>query len=274
MIKIPNRVFERLSSGIKKFQPIISSAKSRDVNESDTVIIITDLFSEIFGYDKYSEITSEFSIRSTYCDLATKIDGKPQILIEIKAIGLELKDSFVKQAIDYAANQGIDFVILTNSVLWKVFRVSFGKPINHELVVEFDFLNLNSKYADDIEKLYFISKEGWLKSSLYDYHSQRQVLSRFYLGAMILTDSVIDCIRKELRKISPDIKIDSEQIRKAIGLEVLKREVVEGEKAEDARKKLNKALNKAIKNKGEKSSEMEKTLNATTGEIDTEEIIT
>ena len=76
MPQVPNKVAERLAAGIKRFQPILASAKSRDVGESDTVIIITDMLSEVFGYDKYSEITSETSIRGTWCDLALKIDGQ------------------------------------------------------------------------------------------------------------------------------------------------------------------------------------------------------
>jgi hypothetical protein len=36
----------------------------------------------VFGYDKYSEVTSEFAIRGTYCDLAIKIDGALKTLIE------------------------------------------------------------------------------------------------------------------------------------------------------------------------------------------------
>jgi len=95
--QVPSKVAARLSSAIKRFQPIIASAKSRDANESDTVIIVTDMLSEVFGYDKYSEITSECSIRGTWCDLAIKIDGTFEYLIEVKAIGLELKDSYTNK---------------------------------------------------------------------------------------------------------------------------------------------------------------------------------
>lgn len=249
MATIPQKVNERLSQGIKRFQTILSNAKSRDVNESDTVIIVTDMLSEIFGYDKYSEITSEFSIRSTFCDLATKINGKVQLLIEVKAIGLELKDNYVKQAVDYAVNQGIDFVVLTNGIIWKAFKVAFTKPIDQELVFEIDFLQISHKNTEDIEKLFLVSKEGWLKSTLYEFHSQKQALSRFFLGAMIMSDSVVEVIRRELKKISPDIKITSDQIRNVVYQEVLKREVVEGEKAEEAKKKINKALSKYSKSK-------------------------
>lgn len=249
MANIPTKVYDRLSAGIKKFQPILNNAKNRDVNESDTVIVITDMLSEIFGYDKYSEITSEFMVRSTYCDLAIKLDSKIAFLLEVKAIGLELKDNFVKQAVDYAANQGIDFVVLTNGVLWKVFKIAFTKPIDQELVFEFDFLSLNFKNADDIEKLSLLSKEGWLKSFLYDYHSQKQALSKFFLSALILSDPIADVIRRELRKIAPDVKVTSDQIKEVILKEVLKREVIEGEKADEAKKKINKVFNKIIKSK-------------------------
>jgi hypothetical protein len=102
---IPKKVAERLVSGIKRFQPILAAAKTRDVGEADTVTIVKDMLADVFGYDKYAEITSEFAIRGTYCDLATKIDGTLQTLIEVKAIDFDLKDQHVKQAVDYAANQ-------------------------------------------------------------------------------------------------------------------------------------------------------------------------
>src|SRR5450759_4940280 len=105
---IGTRLTERLSAGIKRFQPILAAAKARDVNESDTSVIVADILAEVFGYDKYNEITRELCIRGTYCDLATRIDCKFQMIIEVKAIGLELKESHIKQAVDYAANQGID----------------------------------------------------------------------------------------------------------------------------------------------------------------------
>ena len=70
------------------------------------------MLAAVFGYDKYSEVTSEFSIRGTYCDLATKLDGVVQTLIEVKAVGYDLKEAHTKQAIDYAANQGVDWVLL------------------------------------------------------------------------------------------------------------------------------------------------------------------
>ena len=82
---------------------------------------------------------------------------------------------------------------------------------------------------------------------LSEYHTQRQALSRFFVGAMLLTDPVLDVIRRELRRVSPDVKIDADQIRTVLSSEVIKRDVLEGDKAEEARKKITRAANKALR---------------------------
>jgi hypothetical protein len=247
MATISNKVKERLVAGIKKYQPILAAAKARDVNESDTVTIIKDLLADVFGYEKYSEITSEFAIRGTFVDLAIRLDGALQMLIEVKAIGIDLKDAHTKQAIDYAANQGLEWVALTNGDNWHMYKVTFGQPIGQELVFEFDFLGLNAKNMGDIETLYLLTKEGFGKSVLGEYHAQRQALSRYFIGAMLLTEPVLDVIRRELRRISPDVKIDSEQISEVLTQEVLKRDVLEGDKADEARRRITKAANRALR---------------------------
>src|SRR5438105_11571854 len=93
MATLPKKVTERLIAGIKRFQPIVSASKARDDGEADTVMVVTDMLGEVFGYDKYSEVTAEHAIRGTFCDLATKLDGTIQALVEVKAVGLELKGS-------------------------------------------------------------------------------------------------------------------------------------------------------------------------------------
>ena len=241
MTSIPKRVADRISAGIKRFQPILSAARSRDVNESDTVVIVTDLLQEIFGYNKYTEITSEHMIRGTFCDLAVKLNGRLEFLIEVKAIGLDLKEQFVKQAVDYAANQGVEWVALTNGVTWRVYRVTFAKPISNELVVDLDLLSISHRNADHLNLVGLLAKEGWQKARLGDYHLQRQALSRFTLGALLLTEPVVELLRREIRKMAPEVKIDARQISEVLQAEVLKREVLEGEKADSARKQVARA---------------------------------
>lgn len=257
MVAVPKKVAERLVAGIKRYQQILAAAKARDVGEADTVTIIKDMLADVFGYDKYSDVTSEHSIRGTFCDLAIKIDNQLQTLIEVKAIGIDLKDQHVKQAIDYAANQGVDWVLLTNGIVWRVYHLIFAKPIDQELVLEIDFCALNTRNQSDIELVYLWCKEGWQRSVLGEYHTQRQALSRFFLGAMLQTEPVLDVIRRELRRVSPDVRIDADQIRDVLINEVIKREVMEGDKAEEAKKKIARAANKALRATPVKSAKMQ-----------------
>lgn len=250
-MSIPNRIAERLSAGLRRFQPILTSAKSRDVNESDTSMIVTDMLAELCGYDKYHEVTRELCIRGTFCDLATRIDGKFQMIIEVKAIGLDLKDAHVKQAVDYAANQGIEWVALTNGNLWKVFKVIFAKPIDAEPVLDIDLLSLSSKRTADLESLYLLTRESMLKAGLYAYHDHLQATNKFYLAAVVLSDPVLETVRRELRRLS-DVKVEVEELREALKKEVIKREVIEGEKADGARKKVVKSANKTLRIRKEK----------------------
>lgn len=247
MSRVPQKVADRIASGLKRFQPILQSAQARDINESDTVVIVADILQYVLGFDKYSEITSEHSIRSTFCDLAIKLDGHLALLLEVKSIGLGLKDNHIKQAVDYAANQGCDWVVLTNGVIWHCYRVGYGKPITHELVLDINLLNLNPKKQSDIELLWLISREGVLKSGLAEYFSQREVLSRFTLGALLMSDTVLDLLRRELRRISPDARIETSEICTVLTTEVMKREVLEGEKAAAAKRVVARAASRTLR---------------------------
>jgi hypothetical protein len=81
-----------------------------------------------------------------------------------------------------------------------------------------------------------------------------KALSRFSISAMLLTEPVLTILRRELKRVSPDVKIDVDQIRAVLEKEVLKREVVEGDKADEARKRISRAASKSLRSKSEKSS--------------------
>jgi len=87
MANIPAVVSKRLIANIPKFKKILENARKRDVNESDTVTIVTDMLEQVFGFDKYSEITREFKTKGLRCDFAIKSGEEIEYLLEVKAIG-------------------------------------------------------------------------------------------------------------------------------------------------------------------------------------------
>jgi predicted type IV restriction endonuclease len=244
MASIPKKVAERFNRAIPKFQKVLQIAKDRDVNESDTVSVLNDILGELFGYDKYLEVTSEFSIRGTYCDLAIKIDDKVHFLIEAKAIGIELKENHIKQAVDYGANHGVQWVILTNAVEWRAYRIRFEQPINFDLVVSFDFRTLNPRDEKDQDILFLLAKEGLEKNVREDFYEKVQSVNRFVIGNLLLAEPVITTVRRELKKLAEGVKIEADEIEQIMRAEVLKREIVEGDQADAAAARVNKFYRK------------------------------
>jgi hypothetical protein len=249
MAKVPSKVESRIREALKRYQPVVDQARARDVGEADTSTLVKDVLADLFGYDKYSEITAEFQIKGTYCDLAIKIDGKLALLVEVKAANLELKEAHIKQAVDYAANQGVEWVILTNAQTWQVYKVSFGQPITSELLMTLQFCTLNTKADSDLEALFLLTREAQGKSLLDEYHEQKQALSRFTVGAVLLSEPLLMGIRRELKRISPDVRIELDEIQRVLSGEVIKRDVLEGEQAATATRRVSKAMSRALRAK-------------------------
>ena len=62
--------------------------------------------------------------------------------------------------------RGIDWVLLTNGIVWRVDRVSFTKPISNEQVIGFDLLSLNHRNSTDIQNPFSSESGGNQKISL------------------------------------------------------------------------------------------------------------
>jgi predicted type IV restriction endonuclease len=247
MSNIPAKVASRIKAGLKNYTSIIENAKQRDVNESDTSLIVTGVLADVLGWDKFTEITTEYCVRNTYCDLAVKVDHKPRIFIEVKAIGHELKETHLRQVIDYATKEGVDWAILTNAAVWRVYKVVYEKPISQELVFEIDFLGASARDAALLEKLYLISREGTQKQAIAAYHEQKQATNRFMVAATLQSEAVLEALRREIRRVSGGVRLETQELLQILQTEVLKRDVVEGEQIKEAMERVKKASSRTLK---------------------------
>jgi hypothetical protein len=238
---ITKKVSDRISLNLKRFQTVLLDAKNRDISESDTVVILGDMLAELLGYKKYTEITTEFAIRGTYVDLAVKVGSDIRFLIEAKAINVDLKDNHIKQAIDYGANHGVEWVVLTNGAIWQVYKVHFKQPIDKSLIFEVDLLNTNPKNSQLLECFGTLSREGFTQSSMTAFFQQQQATSKFSLAALLTSENVLVALKKELKKISPTIKVEDEYLKNILQNEVLKRELVDSDEAKAAAEVIKKA---------------------------------
>lgn len=240
---VPKRVGVRIKAGLKTFRRVLQEARKADRSEQDTVTIVTDLLAEVFGYDKYEDLTGEYSVRGTYCDLAVKVDGKIKYLIEVKAAGKSLKDHHLRQATDYAAKEGVEWVVLTNGTEWQAYKMIFEQPVRYEHVFD---MNLLEDGSDLREKIFMLSREGISKQAIDQYHEQRQALNRFSLAAVVMSERLLNVIRRELRRISPGVRIETDDIKDVLRNEVLKRDLFDTEELQEAKRRVRQARGRKL----------------------------
>jgi hypothetical protein len=154
------------------------------------------------------------------------------------------------------ANHGIEWVVLTNGALWQVYKIHFKQPIDKSLIFELDLLTAQPRNPKALECLGTLSREGFTQSSMTAFFQQQQVTSKFSLAAILSSQPMLTALKRELRKLSPTIKIDEDFLKQTLQNDVLKREVVDGEEAKHAQEILKRAARAEAKAKAKLAKPM------------------
>jgi predicted type IV restriction endonuclease len=134
------KTVEEAAKVIKTFLPILQGAKDRKINEADTRTIIHKFLADVLGYDFIADITKEFTIRGTFADFGVMIDNEVKYIVEAKEIGTKLQEGHIRQAVGYAVNKGVPWCVLTDSAVWRLYRIEFKQPVETVQVFDIDLL--------------------------------------------------------------------------------------------------------------------------------------
>jgi predicted type IV restriction endonuclease len=226
---------------LQQFAQIFQDGRQRNVNEADTVMYLTKFFTDVLGYDLFSEITKEFQVRDRYCDIAIKVKGEVRFLVETKAMPLSLSDKHIEQAENYASRAGIQWVVLTSGISWRLYHLTFDSGgIEHDLAFE---VNLTPEC--DLEEawkcLSLLSRDRLVEGDLEIFWQQKKSLSPTSLLKALFTEEVLNRLRRELHRKS-DARLELEDVgnslRRLLNPEVLTEDI----KIRKARKKRKKVL--------------------------------
>ena len=129
-----------LSQAIENIRAKLESLRRHLLKETPTRTIIIDPLLEALGWDVRDpdEVQLEYpTVDGKSVDYALKINRKAVLLVEAKALDDPLNDvKAITQVVGYAANDGIVWCVLTNGVMWRVYRSVEKCPAPEKLMFE------------------------------------------------------------------------------------------------------------------------------------------
>ena len=216
---------ERMKAAIKKFSKPLTDLVARDANEGDTRLLVTDMLCEGFGFDKYSELTTEYRVKGEFADYGIRIDKDLIAFLEVKRVATRLAAKHLRQVESYAINEGVEWVILTSGVVWQVYHITGGLPIIVDLALEVDLLG-DDTLAQKANQLYYLSKESLKRRQMDALWQAKRATSPKSLAKVLCSDSVLSAIRKELKRTTGQV-VNEMDVRRLLKDTVLKPECLD-----------------------------------------------
>ncbi len=170
-----------------------------DVDESATRIMVNSFLCDVLGYQELEEIKTEYRIRGTYADYVIQTNRKKQFIVEVKAIQLDLNEKHLRQSVNYAANEGVDWVVLTNGRSIQLYKVLFEKPIRHEQIFDYDLSDLK-QIKQAAESLAHMTKKSVVRNELDDLWVRQSALAPEELAKILYSEEVTKLLRREVKK--------------------------------------------------------------------------
>src|SRR3990167_5771062 len=184
------------------------------LDESATRIMVNSFLTEVLGYAELQEIKTEYRIRGEYADYVIQVGRKKHFVVEVKSIQLDLNEKHLRQSLNYAANEGIDWILLLNGRQVEFFRVNFNKPIKSTVVFSLDLLDKND-FKVAAEVLTLLTKKCVEKNELDDLWKRTSALAPVQIAKNIYSEDVVRLIRNSLKR-ETGIYFQIDDVAKAI----------------------------------------------------------
>nr|DAP05179.1 MAG TPA: type I restriction enzyme R protein [Caudoviricetes sp.]DAR37428.1 MAG TPA: type I restriction enzyme R protein [Caudoviricetes sp.] len=193
----------------------LTKKENLNADESTARLMVNSLLNTVLGYTLIDEIKTEHMIRGTYADYVIQLNKKIHFIVEVKATSIDLNERHLKQAVDYAANEGVDWVILTNGRSIELYRVIFEKPIRSQRIFSYDLTNL-STIRTASRHLAYLTKRAILKGELDVYWRRFDALTDDNIRKAVLSPEVVKALRLQIKRKS-NINFSDNEVAKALG---------------------------------------------------------
>ena len=196
---LPKSKQRKLFGSLKDYHKQYLKKANPDLDESGTRLMINSFLTEVLGFAPIEEVKTEYMIRGTYADYVVQIKGARHFLVEVKAYGIDLSDKHLRQAINYGANEGIEWALLTNGRQFEFYKILFEKPISERKVFSLD-LSDASKLKDSIESIQYLHKHSITNKGLDLLWAKCVALDPKTVAGFLKNKPVLNFLKKTLKK--------------------------------------------------------------------------
>ncbi len=213
---------ERVKAGVRRFSKPLNDLLERDANEGDTRMVVNRILTDVLGFDEFSDLTTEYSVKGEFADYGIRIDRDLVAFIEVKRIATKLAAKHLRQAEMYAVNEGVEWIILTNAAQWRAYHLSAGLPVVIDLALEVNLLS-DEPPSKKAAQLFYLTRESLKRRQLDEVWKAKRATSPESLASVIVSPSVTEAIRKELWR-STKQRVDGDEIARLLRETVLRPE--------------------------------------------------
>lgn len=203
-----------LKEKLKNYKRKYLRKEFRSLDESATRIMTNSFLTEVLGYKELEEIKTEYRIRSEYADYVVQLSRKKHFVVEVKSIELDISDKHLRQSLSYAANEGIDWILLLNGREIQLYKVNFNKPISTSLIFKIDLMNAEDfKVAPSL--IWYLTKRAVEKKELEAFWKRTNALQPENLAKLLYQEEIVKRLRNDL-KIKTGIYFQIEDVASSL----------------------------------------------------------
>ena len=204
-----------LTATLEQLLTKATKLKSSAGNEANTKALLIEPLLASLGWDPtdLDQVEREYRVfDGTLLDYALKIEGKPRLFVEAKAVGSNLDDkAFIAQTVNYANNAGVLWCVLTNGIAYRVYKTNEPVGMEEKLLFEADISEAGTGAASEVAKalnliglksLQHGELEGWGERVFVDKRVRKALSSLAQKPPTALTQVVASALGKP--NIQPD----------------------------------------------------------------------
>ncbi len=189
---------QKLFNSLKGYRKEFLDGNIKELDESGTRIMINRFLSEVLGYKQLEEIKTEYMIKGTYADYVIQVNKTRHFLVEVKALSFQLSEKHLRQTVNYGANEGIEYALLTNGRNFEFYKIIFEQPISSRLIFAID-LSDAAGLKNAAGHLQHLHKESVVKNLFKPLWNKCEATDPYNIAGILCSDTVVNCIKKMIK---------------------------------------------------------------------------